>query len=122
MELKTQALYRLLEALSPALAAELDRIVDETCQALEQDFQKRLQAAVGEAEASFIASAEAQLIRAVHDAKETTRRQVSKELEKLFEAKLADTVTPLKSDASGERARPQQQIARWRIFAQTQRE
>ena len=68
MELKTQALDRVLEALSPALAAELDRIVDETCQALEQDFQKRLQAAVGEAEASFIASAEAQLIRAVADA------------------------------------------------------
>ena len=112
MELKTQALDRLLEALSPALAAELDRIVDETCQALEQDFQKRLQAAVGEAEASFIASAEAQLIRAVADAKETTRRQVSEELEKLFEAKLADTVTQLQRDASGERARLQEQLDR----------
>ena len=122
MELKTQALDRLLEALSPALAAELDRIVDETCQALEQDFQKRLQAAVGEAEASFIASAEAQLIQAVADAKETTRRQVSEELEKLFEAKLADTVNQLKSDASGERARLQEQLDRWRIFAETQRQ
>jgi len=50
MELKTHELERVLEALSPTLAAELDRIVTETRQALEQDFQKRLQAAVREAE------------------------------------------------------------------------
>src|SRR5438093_11783509 len=122
MELKTQAVDRLLELLSPALAVELDRIVADTCQALEQDFQKRLQSAVREAEASFIASAEAQLIRAVADAKETTRKQVTEELEKFFEAKLADTVTQLKSEASSEQARLQEQLDRWRIFAETQRE
>ena len=122
MELKTQALDRVLEALSPALAAEIDRIVAETCQALEQDFQKRLQSAVRDAEANFIVSAEAQLIRAVADAKETTRKQVTEELEELFGAKLADTVTQLQSEASGDRARLQEQLDRWRIFAETQRE
>jgi hypothetical protein len=122
MELKTQALDRVLEALSPALAAEIDRIVAETCQALEQDFQERLQSAVRDAEANFIVSAEAQLIRAVADAKETTRKQVTEELEELFRAKLADTATQLQSEASGERARLQEQLDRWRIFAETQRE
>src|SRR5207247_9539543 len=98
------------------------RMLDETGPAPEQEFQRRIQAAVGAAEASCIASAEGQLIQAVRDAKETTRRQGSEELEKLFEAKLTDTVTQLKSDESGERARLQEQLDRWRIFLETQRE
>jgi hypothetical protein len=77
MELKTHGLERVLEALSPALAGELDRIVSETRQTLEQDFQKRLQSAVREVEEDTKALAEAQLIQAVADAKETTLKQIS---------------------------------------------
>src|SRR5438270_6934296 len=68
MELKTQALDRLLEALTPALTAELDRVVAETREALEQEFQKRLQSAVREAENEVRSAAEAQLSRGVADA------------------------------------------------------
>src|SRR5262245_42807701 len=39
-ELKTEALGRILEAVSPALAAELDRIVGETREELQRDFQQ----------------------------------------------------------------------------------
>ena len=42
----------LLEALSPALAAELDRLVQETPRTLETEFQQRLQQAVGDAESA----------------------------------------------------------------------
>ena len=61
MELKTQALDRVLEALSPALAAELDRVVAETRQTLEEEFQKRLQIAVQDAEENTKAAADAQM-------------------------------------------------------------
>ena len=91
MELKTQALDRLLEALSPALAAELDRVVQETRETLEQEFQKRLQAAVREAETSTAAAAAIQSDRSVAEAKEATRKQVTEELEKRFNSKLAET-------------------------------
>jgi len=65
MELKTQALERVLEALSPALTAELDRVVQETRDALEQEFQERLQAAVREAEAAARATAQVEIERAI---------------------------------------------------------
>src|SRR2546427_2286478 len=91
MELKTQALDRILEALSPALAAEFDRVVAETHQALEQEFQKRLQSAVRDAEAATRSEAEAQMARAVADVREATRKQVTEELEKRFNSKLAET-------------------------------
>jgi hypothetical protein len=122
MELKTQALDRALEALSPALAAELDRVVDETRQALEQEFQKRLQSAVRDAEAATRSAAEAQLARAVADAREATQKQVTEELEKQFSSKLADTTAQLTSEASAERARLQEQLDQWRVFAEAQRQ
>src|SRR5579862_5481915 len=110
MELKTQALDRVLEALSPALAAELDRVVAETRQALEQDFQKRLQTAVQIAEAQTKAAAEEQMARAVAEVEETTKKQVSTELEERFRNKLAETTAQFKGEASAERARLQEQI------------
>ena len=142
MELKTQALDRILEALSPALAAEFDRVVAETHQALEQEFQKRLQSAVRDAEAATRSEAEAQMARAVADVREATRKQVTEELEKRFNSKLAetreatqrqvteelekqfssklsDTTAQLKGDASAERARLQEQLDQWRTFAET---
>jgi hypothetical protein len=118
MELKTQALDRVLEALSPALAAELDRLADETRQGLEQEFQKRLQTAVREAELA----AEVRMAHSVAETKETMQQQVTAELEEKFQVKLADTVAQLKGEASAERARLQEQIDQWRVFAETQRQ
>ena len=92
MELKTQALDRLLEALTPALTAELDRVVAETREALEQEFQKRLQSAVRDAENEVRSAAEAQSNRAVADAREATRKQVTEELEGEFKNRLAETM------------------------------
>src|ERR1700722_18477280 len=88
MELKTQALDRVLEAVSPALAAELDRVVQETRETLEQAFQKKLQGAVREAENATIAACAIQRDHAVTEATESTRRQVSEALEQEFREKL----------------------------------
>lgn len=122
MELKTQALDRVLEALSPALAAELDRVVKETQQMLEQEFQKRLQAAVREAETATTSSCAIQLDRAVAEAKDATKKQVTEELEQQFRERLADATTQLKDEASTERGRLQEQLDQWRVFAETQRQ
>ncbi len=129
MELKTHGLERVLEALSPALARELDRIVSDTRQALEEDFQNRLESAVREAEQDRKALAEAQLVHAIADAKESMRKQVSQDLEERFNAKLADTVSQVKREASDERTRfqgrlaeLQEQLEEWRTFAESQRQ
>ena len=50
MELRTQAVDRLLEALAPSLSAELERVVAEVRQQMEQEFQSRLESALREAE------------------------------------------------------------------------
>src|SRR5437867_1827500 len=129
MELKTHGLDRVLEALSPVLAGELDRIITETRQALEEDFQRRLESAVREAEEDTKALAGAQLVEAVADAKEATQKRISEELEEGFNAKLADMVAQIKAEASDERTRLQEQLHRvqeqldnWRTFAEGQRQ
>jgi hypothetical protein len=121
MELKTQALDRVLEALSPALAAELDRVVKETREALEEDFQKRLHGAVRDAEAMAKSAAE-QLGRSIEETRETTRNQVTMELEKQFTKTLQETTEKLQSESSAERERLQEQLDQWRIFAETQQQ
>src|SRR6267142_4737069 len=121
MELKTQALDRVLEALSPALAAELDRVVGETREALEQEFQKRLQSAVREAESASRQAAEAEQEQAVREARETTKNQVTEELNEQFKKTLEQTTSALKSEASTELARVQEQLDQFRIFADAQK-
>ena len=49
MELRTQAVDRLLEAVAPSLAAELDRVLLEARQQLESEFQSKLQSALRDA-------------------------------------------------------------------------
>jgi hypothetical protein len=133
MELKTQALDRVLEALSPALAAELDRVVNETREALEEDFQKRLQAAVRDAETTTRKAADSELQRAVAEAREATRKQVTEELEQRFRKTLDDSeqrfrktlddsTNQLKSEATAERDRLQEQLHQWRTFSEAQRQ
>ena len=122
MELKTHALDRVLEALSPALAAELDRVVKETRETLEQDFQKHLHGAVREAEATAKNVAEIQLDRSVAETREITRKQVTTELEQQFRKTLQETTNKLQSESSAERERLQEQLDQWRIFAETQQQ
>src|SRR6185295_8733585 len=104
MKLKTQALDRLFEALSPALAAELDRVVQETREGLEEEFGKRLRAAVGDAESVVKGAGDSELRLAVAEAIEATKKKVTEELEAQFQAKLADTTTQLQEKALSERA------------------
>jgi hypothetical protein len=120
MDVKTGALDRVFEALAPALASELDRAVRETREALEREFKARLEEATREALGAKSA-AEAQLGRALEDAKEETRRQVAMELDQQFSQKLEATVRQLRSEASEERAKLERQLEQWRMFAEAQR-
>jgi hypothetical protein len=120
MDVKTGALDRVFEALAPAVASELDRAVRETREALEREYQARLDAATREAEGAKSA-AEAQLGRALEDAKEETRRQVTTELDQQFSQKLETTVQQLRSEASEERAKLERQLEQWKMFAEAQR-
>jgi hypothetical protein len=137
MELKTQALDRLLEALSPALSAELERVGQETRESLEEEFNKRLQIAVSEAEtaaqSNAAANAAADLNRAVAEATEQTREatraevtaevsaKVTADLEEQFAQRLAENTSQVQSEAAAERARLQEQLEQWKAFADVQR-
>jgi exonuclease VII large subunit len=105
MDAKTQALGRLIETLSPALAAELDRLVQETREALEQEFESRLQAAVREAETKTTLVAEAQFERAAEKLKEETRNQVARELEQQFDERLEAATARVRNEAAAESAK-----------------
>ena len=120
MDVKTEALDRVFEALAPALASELERVVRETREDLEREFQARLETATRDAE-SAKASAEAQLGRAIVDAKEETRQQVTMELEQQFRDKVEAAVNQLKNEASEERAKLENQLQKWKMFAEAQR-
>ena len=120
MDVKIEALDRILAALSPALASELDRVVQETRGAVEQECQGRVDELAREANAAASA-AQTQLERAVDEAKEETRRQVTTELEQQFSEKLEARTNELKNESIEERAKLQGQLERWKIFAETQR-
>ncbi len=123
MELRTQALDRVLEALSPALAVEIDRVVSETRQVLEAEFQKRLQAAVREAESATQSRADQELERAVREAQDAVRQEVTQQLQAQFTRAIEEKASQLQqiqSDSAAERTRLQEQAQRWRIFADAQ--
>jgi hypothetical protein len=124
MDLKIGALDRVLEALSPVLATELERLAQETRDGLEQDVQTRVQAAID---------------NAVEGAKNETRQQAVAELEQEYRhqaeaatmalreevaerEKLEVTIRQLKDDWSAERASLQSELEQWRLFAQAQQE
>jgi hypothetical protein len=129
MELKTQALDRLLEALSPALSAELERVVRETTESLEEDFTKRLETATREAEASAQQNNADELKRAVSEAteaaREAARKEVTEELERKFAERMTESTNQanqVRSEAAAERARLQEQLEQWKTFADTPRQ
>src|SRR5262245_60592164 len=119
MDVKIQALDRVLEALSPVLGSELDRVVRETRDAVEQEFQARLEETIREANATT-SSIQAQAERTLEEAKEETRRQVTAELEQQFSEKLEARTNELKNEFAEERAKLQDQLEQWRMFAEAQ--
>jgi len=127
-KVKTEALDRLIEALSPALASELDRIVQEIRQGLENEFQLRLKNAFHEGETAGGAAAQVQVERAIEQAREEARRQVAGEFEKQIKkiseesSKLEETLSQLTKDWSDERSKFQKEVERWRTFAEIQQQ
>src|SRR5262245_66544495 len=91
MDVKIQSLDRVIEALSPVLGSELDRVVQETRDAVEQEFQARLDETIREANATT-ASVQDQAERTVEEGKEEVRRQINWKMEKQFSERL-DTRT-----------------------------
>jgi len=122
MELKTQALDRVLEALSPALAKELERLVQETRDELEQEFQQRLQDVVREAQAAAHREADAELQRRIAETREATRKQVIEEVEERFKTTLEENTNKIQTETAAERRALEEELAKWRVFVQAQRQ
>ena len=122
MELKTQALDRVIEALSPALARELERVVQETRDGLENEFQQRLLGAVRESQAAVHREVEGELQRRVVETREATRKQVIEELEERFKRTLEENTNKIQTETAAERRVLEEELAKWRVFVQAQRQ
>ena len=132
MELRTQA-DRLLETLAPLLTAELERVLEESRQQMESDFQVRLQTALRDAELATLHLAEVRLEEAVIEAREATaiqlaegfQEQLDHNLQKMREEFSANAAEGMKSAFANwavERAALLEQISRWHAFADAQRQ
>jgi hypothetical protein len=120
VELKAEALDRVLEALSPTLVTELERLVKETHITLEEEFQVRLKEAIREAQISFQKDAEAELQRSIAETSESVRKQVTEELEQGLKKTLDDTTKQLQAEWSAERTRLEDEVRQWRVLAEAQ--
>lgn len=134
---RTHEIDRVLNAISPALSAELDRIIDEKCAELLLQSQARLQHALREAEENIRSQAEIErrsaVEQVVEETRESVRRQVSEELQAQFVRTLDESTQTLtsnheaaleqaKAEWAAERDRIQQQLEQWRSFAEAQKQ
>jgi len=134
---RTHEIDRVLNAISPVLSAEIDRIIDEKCAELELQAQTRLQNALRETEENIRRQAEVErrsaVEQVVEETRDTVRRQVSEELEAQFARTLDVTTRTLTSNHetafeqaraewAAERERIQQQLEQWRSFAEAQKQ
>ena len=128
-ELRTPAADKILEALAPALSAELEKVLQEARQQQEEEFRKRLETAIGDAENAAARLAEAQKAQAVVD----TRELVSAEMKGQFEQTLQQSTNQLQADFAqqaqaaaaqweAEKASLQGQVNLWRMYAEGQRQ
>src|SRR5688572_5678624 len=106
MEPKTQAVERLIDALSPTIAAELERVVMETRRAVEVELEQRFNAAVQQAETDRQAAVE----KAVLEVQDTVRRQVTDELQSQFSKTIDDTSSNLKLSYQSELQKAQVEL------------
>lgn len=131
--MRTEAVTRVLEALAPALAAELDRFICEAQQHLEMEFQERLESAIHEAEVAIQRSNQLQLEHAIAEAEETVRARVTQELQSQFSTTLEGVHQQSKEKMdqdwraatdlwTAERTRLQDQRDEWRMFAEAQQQ
>src|SRR5262245_40395400 len=121
MELKSHALDRVLEAISPTLAKELERLVQESREEIEREFQQRLQAVARDAQVIAHREGEAELQRRVAETREATRRQVVEEVEERVKT-LEENATKFQNEAAAERRVHEEELAKWRVLAQAQRQ
>ena len=90
-------LDRLLGAASPALAEELDRIMQEFRASLEVEFNVRLKKALLEKEADFRAEADEDRRQAVEETEKSVRVGVTAKLEARFKADLSSQLQELRT-------------------------
>jgi hypothetical protein len=102
MESQARSVERLLEALSPTIAVEIERIIGETTQALQADFERRLEQTVLTVGASTEKAAEARLEQAVQDARDAVRQQVTDELQEQFKGNLASALSSTQRSAESQ--------------------
>jgi hypothetical protein len=132
MELRTQA-DRLLESLAPLLATEMGRVLEESRQQMESEFEVRLQTALRDAELATLHLAEVRLEEAVIEAREATRIQLTEgfteqlrySLQQLREELLAKSNEDMKAafaNWAAERASLQEQFSRLHVYADAQRQ
>jgi len=148
MELGTQTVDKILEALAPALSAQLDRVLQEAREQQEQEFLKRLEAATHEAENAVMQLADAEKEKALAEARQklTAELQIEKEkavaeacekvsadLRNQFQETLRQTIDQLGADFArqseavasqreAEKAGLQDQMSLWRTYAEGQQQ
>jgi Rad3-related DNA helicase len=145
---RTLMIDRVLNAISPALSAEIERMIDEKCADLEIQHHSRMQHAIREAEETIRRQAEIERHRVVEqvveETRESVRKQVSDDLQAQFVQTLDATMRSLTStheaelqqatsthaaelqqaraEWGAERDRIQQQLEQWRSFAEAQKQ
>jgi hypothetical protein len=140
MELRTQTVDKILEALTPALSAELERVLQEARQQLEEEFRKRLEAAIHEAENAVMQLAEAEKEKALAQERhkisaefQAEKEKVSADMRNQFQDTLRQTIDQLGADFAKqsqavaeqwevEKGRLQDQVNLWRTYAEGQQQ
>lgn len=136
MELRTQAVDRILETLAPAIAAEIERLMQEHRQAqqqLEEAHRQHLEQALRDTEQAILHMAEVRQGEAVAAAREETRNQIAAELQAQFTYSLQQMTSDLQSQFAqreqaaqvawaAERAHLQEQVHQWYAYADAQRQ
>jgi hypothetical protein len=148
MELRTQAVDKILEALAPALSAQLERVLQEARQQQEEEFLKRLEAATHEAENAVMQLADAEKEKALAEARQKlsaefqvqkekaiadAREKISTDMRNQFQETLRQTIDQLGADFARqsqavasqweeEKLGIQDQLNLWRTYAEGQQQ
>ena len=114
---------RLLNALSPALSAELERMLEEFRGSLDAEATVRLKKALLDKEAEFRARAEEEERRVREETSEQVRAEVTTELEARFKSDLAAELEALKGrlKQGAQEAKERWKQERLELIAETER-
>jgi hypothetical protein len=128
MELHTEEANNGADAANPDLSSEIARILETAKQQLEEEFRKRLEAAVSAAESTAMGRAGPERDEAVGRARE----EVAAEMRTQFDQTQLRTITQLQSEFerkmreareqwNEEKERVEEQVSLWRTYADAQR-